>query len=593
MKVSIITVTQKSRQDTLPIVLECIEAQTYPVLEWVIVEGSHSEGDREMNGPFIHSLPSKVPINYVVPPLGTKLGQLRNIGYAACKGDIIVVFDDDDYAMKTRVEHSVKSLKGKYLIAGCSAKYMYDYNLEKLVKFKSFGKNHSTNDCFAFKREYLLENQHDPVADFAEEKSFTKGFTNPMAQLDPTMCIVSSSHGSNTFDKKEIVIKSHLHAQPGNPSAGYLYPMVEDHDKEITDLMPLATFESFRTIFNPPKPSPCDIAYYTGGTSIEWEPTDQSLGGSEQAVVHLSTEWVKLGKTVIVYGNFQRSYEYQGVTYKSWKEFDWSATYDTVILWRSSGINCSLQFALKAKKVLVDFHDTVQVFRFDYLNHVHKIDEFMFKSKFHVQSYEKQFGPLKKPYRVIPNGVRLEQFSEKPDGVVRNPYRFCYCSCYERGLEDLLKYVWPLIFEAEPRAELHVYYGMGGVQDSNFKQMMMFLMGQPGVMDHGRRDSETIRREKWKSTFHLYLTNTDSEIDCISIRESVAAGCIPIISRHGVFAEREGVHINIDGSPGQFQKAAHGIIQLMKTPGLQSLLKIKPETMSWEKVAKLWVHIPE
>ncbi len=154
-------------------------------------------------------------------------------------------------------------------------------------------------------------------------------------------------------------------------------------------------------------------------------------------------------------------------------------------------------------------------------------------------------------------------------------------------------YLWPMIFIAEPRAELHVYYGMGGINDNEFKQEMTFLLGQPGVMDHGRRDAETIRREKWMSTFHLYLTMTEGEIDCISIRESVAAGCIPIISRHGVFAEREGVHINIDGSPEQFERAAFGIIQLMKKPELVSMVNMKPETMSWEKVAKLWIDAPE
>jgi glycosyltransferase involved in cell wall biosynthesis len=584
--VSVITVTQRSRQDTLPIVLECLSDQSYPVLEWVIVEGSKTEDDREANGPFIHALTSRVPINYVVPPPGTRLGQLRNIGYSACKGDIIVVFDDDDYVMKTRVEHSVKMLKGKYLIAGCSVKYMYDYNLEKLVKFKSFGDNHSTNDCFAFKKEYLLTNRHDPFADFAEESSFTKNFSNPMAQLDPNLCIVSSSHGSNTFDKKEIVIKSHLLVQPGNPSAGYMYPQADHTDKQITNLMPEETFLRLKRILNPPKPSPCDIAYYTGGTSIEWEPENQSLGGSEQAVVHLSTEWVKLGKSVIVYGNFLKNTLYQGVAYKSWKEFDWGVMHDTVILWRPSGVNCSLQFAIKAKKILFDVHDPVQYFRFDFAKYAHKIDLVMLKSKFHVSAFEDQLGPMN--HVVIPNGVRLKQFAEKPDGVVRNPYRFCYCSCYTRGLEDLLKYVWPVIFQAEPRSELHVYHGMDNIQDPQLRQKLTFLMGQPGVMDRGRRDVETIRREKWESTFHLYLTMTD-EIDCISIRESVAAGCIPIISRKSVYAEREGVHINIDGSPGQFQKAAHGIVQLMKTPGLQSLLKIKPEIMSWEKVAKEWL----
>jgi glycosyltransferase involved in cell wall biosynthesis len=202
--VSIITVTQVSRQDTIQIVLECVESQTYKnIVEWVIVEGSRSEDDREKNAPFVNGLQCKVPIRYVVPPPDTKLGQLRNIGYSACKGDIIVVFDDDDFIMKTRVEHSVKSLKGKYLIAGCSEKYMYDYNLEKLVKFKSFGENHSTNDCFAFKKEYLLTNIHDPMAEMAEETSFTKGFTNPMAQLDANMCIVSSSHGCGRFRENE------------------------------------------------------------------------------------------------------------------------------------------------------------------------------------------------------------------------------------------------------------------------------------------------------------------------------------------------------------------------------------------------------
>ncbi len=333
-----------------------------------------------------------------------------------------------------------------------------------------------------------------------------------------------------------------------------MYPQVEHTDKQITDLMPASVLSRFSAIFSPKKSSPCDIAYYTGGTSIEWSPLDKSLGGSEQAVVHLSSEWTKLGKSVIVYGNFKTNCIHQGVVYRSWKEFDWAATYDTLILWRHSGINCSLQFAIKAKKVLFDVHDTQQYFRFDFKPFAHKIDTIMLKSKFHVESFEKQFGEgSAKNHKVIANGVRLEQFASKPDGVgERNPYRFCYCSCYTRGLEDLLKHVWPFIFQAEPRAELHVYYGMDGIQDQQQKQNLMFLMGQPGVMDHGRRDSETIRREKWMSTFHLYLTTCDGEIDCISIRESVAAGCIPIISRHGVFDEREGVHIKIDGCVATF-----------------------------------------
>jgi len=77
------------------------------------------------------------------------------------------------------------------------------------------------------------------------------------------------------------------------------------------------------------------------------------------------------------------------------------------------------------------------------------------------------------------------------------------------------------------------------------KQYMAMLMSQPGVMDHGRVSSHLVAREKWRSTFHLYVTDTDAEIDCISIKESLATGCIPLLSKFGVFPEREGFHFEV------------------------------------------------
>ena len=60
-------------------------------------------------------------------------------------------------------------------------------------------------------------------------------------------------------------------------------------------------------------------------------------------------------------------------------------------------------------------------------------------------------------------------------------------------------------------------------------------------MDHGRQSMNMIIREKYLSTFHIYLNNCIGEIDCISIKESLITGCIPIISRFGVFKERHGI----------------------------------------------------
>jgi hypothetical protein len=109
------------------------------------------------------------------------LGELRNRGNTTCTGDITVCMDDDDFYPIDRVEHAVERLEGsKAKIAGCSAVLIYDYFLDKLYKFKPFGPNHSTNNCMAWKKEYLKDNKHDSTKEMAEESSFTKAFTETM-----------------------------------------------------------------------------------------------------------------------------------------------------------------------------------------------------------------------------------------------------------------------------------------------------------------------------------------------------------------------------------------------------------------------------
>ena len=206
--VSLLTITQRSRNKCLKNLLDFILRQTYNgIVEWIIVEGSKTEKDAEENKEFIineiiineisiNEINNKThfPIKYIGYEEGSKLSDLRNRGNLACKGDIIV----------TAV---AKLNNSKKQIAGCSYAYMYHYNLDKLYKFKSFGRNHSTNNCFAYKKEYLLTHRHEAGLDLGEEMSFTNGFTEPMIQLDSEDCIVISSHQSNTFDKTPLCIK--------------------------------------------------------------------------------------------------------------------------------------------------------------------------------------------------------------------------------------------------------------------------------------------------------------------------------------------------------------------------------------------------
>ena len=118
------------------------------------------------------------------------------------------------------------------------------------------------------------------------------------------------------------------------------------------------------------------------------------------------------------------------------------------------------------------------------------------------------------------------------------------------------------------------------------------LLSQPGVMDHGRQPVELISREKYMSTFQLYLSNTRAEIDCISIKESIIAGCLPIISNFGVFKERDGIHYDFNDD-NQIKMAAINIINLLKNPNKVDIYKnqineFKSKICGWDKTAYEW-----
>jgi hypothetical protein len=206
MSVSILTVTQWSRRDSLAILNDMIAEQTYPdIAEWIIVEGSQIEAERNRNAELIQSMTNpSCCIRYILSAKGMPLGALRQAANDAATGEFRVVMDDDDYYPPTRVSHAVARLQAsKKKIAGCSAMFMYDYGLRSLFQFRPFGPHHSTSSCMAWKRSY--DGRYDLTERVSDEFRFTSGFTRPMVQLDPLHTIVQSSHGSNTFAKKGLI----------------------------------------------------------------------------------------------------------------------------------------------------------------------------------------------------------------------------------------------------------------------------------------------------------------------------------------------------------------------------------------------------
>ena len=247
--VSIITVSQLHRFECLLNLYELIKLQKYKnIIEWVIVEGSRFKEDGERNQENINkllqihsdNLESNMKIVYV-EYTGLTLSDLRNLGNNKCIGDIIVCMDDDDYYPRERVSHAVETLiQSPCLIAGCSDIYMYDYSMCKLYKFNRFHPYHSTNNCMAFKIEYLRNHQHDEGLSNAEERSFTNDFTEPMVQLNSLKCIIISSHSMNTCNKRKLCVGA---------STGIYTHLREMNKYRITHYIPSERFTKMENIF--------------------------------------------------------------------------------------------------------------------------------------------------------------------------------------------------------------------------------------------------------------------------------------------------------------------------------------------------------
>jgi hypothetical protein len=201
--------------------------------------------------------------------------------------------------------------------------------------------------------------------------------------------------------------------------------------------------------------------------------------------------------------------------------------------------------------------------------------------------------------RIVMNGVQVGLFEDIlkkiPDiEEKRDSHRFIYASSYDRGLEPLLKYTWPKIRRAFPDASFHIFYGMNRLAKTPLGQRLVKLFEQPGIHEHGRIDLEEIARQKAKSGFHLYVSNSETEIDCISVRESLLCGAIPVLGNDYVFSERDGIHVTGKTSDeSTYKRAASIIIGSLKRESaylekIREKLKKSKTIISWDDISKEW-----
>ena len=596
MKISLVTVSQWPRRHFLACQVDHVKHMVENFLstttesvemEWILVNASKTDAEEFDTWLKETLVVPGVEVRIITPTKKSRtIGSMRQLANESCRGDIMVCIDDDDYYYPTRISHAVKMLKkSKKDLAACTSTLLLDDDLGVIVRLRGMHDRHGVNSTMAYTRKYGQTHRYDVTKTFAEEPSFTHNFSEPMVQLDGEHVYMQLSHFQNTFSKKKIL----LTAMNGYAQVGTVLPetpesFLSKRAPKMLDILRSDVGDGVAT-----------ITFYCGLFSIEWDPECQSLGGSEQAVVHLARCFASDGKSVRVYGlfPFREKRRIEGVDYVHADFFRCRVEYNILILWRMTGMMILNSPLLKARRLVVDLHDHIpQTYQMLYA-HRDIIHFVMCKSNFQVHLVKAGLpGPL--PFTlqtvVVPNGVRVKLFEEFCGKGVRHHKHLVYASCYTRGLEPLLRNTWPILHRLEPDAVLHVCYGMEHVQPA-LKEILVPLLKQPGIVHHGRLDVKAVAQLKATCGFHLYYTATVAEIDCISIRESLVVGCIPILSKVNVFGERDGIHVENTGFEVKDYVQLAKIICELFTKDLEQFrdsLKKSPLVMDWQATSQTW-----
>jgi glycosyltransferase involved in cell wall biosynthesis len=379
-----------------------------------------------------------------------------------------------------------------------------------------------------------------------------------------------------------------------------LHTPEEDHQK-IYDAVPesLSDYPKFKKHKKKPRPdSKRVLAIFCGYDPTQaWGPESikTGIGGSEEAVINVSREFVKLGWTVEVYCNCTNEGNIDGVNWYQTSAANPNDFVDLTILWRhphhvyhapNSHItwlwNHDLQDGMKA------YYDDETMAR---------IDKVMFLSAFHRSTAP--WVPNEK-VMITTNGVDPKLMITGEN----DPYTVIYASSPDRGLDTLLDY-WPEITEVHPKARLKVFYGFNKWFDlryKNDKEMMAWkqlqldrMENDPTITYHGSVGQDVLAQEIASSGVWAYPTGF-GEISCITAMKMQCGGAIPVTSNYAAlhetcrFGHQVGEYLIPKFDKNEFIQT---MISVVGNKAHQGAIRVPMMTdccthFRWDRVAKEW-----
>ena len=262
----------------------------------------------------------------------------------------------------------------------------------------------------------------------------------------------------------------------------------------------------------------------------------QSLGGSESALLYMSQALARRGHAVDVIANCPDPGRYREVNYYNMDEASSvisQSAWDLCIVARSYA---DLTLKSRSRQRWLWMHDMPagEGSLRKLAGALWQTTQCVTVSPFHTQVYQDAIPELADMFWTSSNGVDLKSIRKAIKGVPKKKKRIIYAARPERGLYFLLANVLPAMREQDPEIELVIC----GYDASSFKpaqqmqayydQLNKLIAETPGVIDYGPLS----KTEYWKllasSKLMTYPTNFP-EVFCINAAEAMACGT-PIIT---------------------------------------------------------------
>jgi glycosyltransferase involved in cell wall biosynthesis len=289
-----------------------------------------------------------------------------------------------------------------------------------------------------------------------------------------------------------------------------------------------------------------DLVIYCAYTNEEWTPDTaktKGIGGSEEAVIHLSQNLAEQGWNVTVYNNCgHKELKFGNVTYKPFWSFNYRDKQDVAIIWRHP---LTTDYDINAKVVVVDLHDVLLPGEFTE-SRLRNIDKIFVKSQFHRSFYPKV--PDDK-FVIIPNGITPEDLV----GEERDEWLMINTSSPDRSLRTLVD-IFPKIKEKLPKVKCFWAYGWKVFDSTHanngvmmrWKHDLIADMEKVGIVDLGRLGHGEVAKLYQKAKVFAYPSEF-AEIDCISLTKALVAGAVPVTTDFAAMGEKSkygGVYIH-------------------------------------------------